>query len=344
LRRPPARGGPRRGTRRLPAVLPVAFAAAVAAAALLAAPGLRGEASQAAPPSAAAQTPADSPVAAAPPAAAPGSGAPASPAPGGVPPAPEGAPPAAATPLTADAWMTRIAEALRIGDTMSAKAHVDVDRPGRSEDFAFDMEMLRGTENGVVRTVMQMQEVGDKNSIVSELVDEPGQPLTSWYWDLRKRRWLAVRGLLPTDPWADTGFRYEDLWLTEPKLRRKGEAHWVEEGGRHWIELWSEPYHYYQRVETRVDPVTGLPVRVRFIDNTGAPIREQRYENVTLVDGRPFPSVVRLRDLMAGGETTVTFGEVRFGRRIPPSFFDRSVMDERIRRGIDPVPEPPDRY
>jgi hypothetical protein len=250
---------------------------------------------------------------------------------------------AAADAHDADYWITRVSEALRIGPTMSAHAHVVVDKPGREEDFAFDMQLLRGREEGTTRTVIEMRQVGDEKSIVTELVEAPGEPLTSWYWDLQKRRWLAIRGLQPTDYFADTPFGYEDLWLTEPAARRRGKARFVEEGGRRLVEIESEPYHYYQRVVTRIDPETGLPVRVRFIDNAGAPIREQHYEQVTLVDGAPFPSVVRLRDLAAGGQTTVTFGDVRFGRRIPPSYFDRSVMDDRLRRGVDAVPEPPDR-
>jgi len=242
----------------------------------------------------------------------------------------------------ADYWITRIADALRIGETMSAHAHVEVNKPAREDDFNFDMQLLRGVEGRSTRTVLEMREAGDTKSIVTELVDTPGEPLTSWYWDLSKRRWIRIRGLQGTDPFADTTFGYEDLWFTEPTPRRKGTAKWVEEGGRRLIEIESEPYHYYLRVVTRIDPESGLPQSVRFIDNTGVPIREQRYEKITLVDGRAFPTVVRLRDIASSSETTVTFGDVHFGRRIPPSYFDLSVMNDRLRRGVDPVPEPPD--
>lgn len=242
----------------------------------------------------------------------------------------------------ADHWITRIAEAFRTGETLSARAHVEVDNPGSEDDFAFDMQMLRAREGETTRTLMEMRQVGDTKSIVTELVDKPGEPLTSWYWDLQKRRWLAVRGLQPTDPFADTTFRYEDLWFTEPAARRSGTAKWVDEEGRRLIEIESAPYHYYLRVLTRIDPESGLPTRVRFIDNTGTPIREQVYEGTTLVEGAPFPSVVRHRDLMSGSETTITYGDMRFGRRIPPSFFDLSVIDDRIKRGADPVPDLPD--
>lgn len=247
--------------------------------------------------------------------------------------------------LSADAWVTRMAGALRLHESMSAHAHVEVDAPGRENDFAFDMQLLRdglGDSPLGRRTVIEMRQVGDTRSIVTELIDTPGQPLTSWYWDIPKRRWLAVKGLIATDPWADTPFRYEDLWLTDPAARRRGKVAVVEEGGRRLVRLESDPYHYYRRVETKLDPESGLPLHVRFVDNTGVPIREQHWEQITLVDGLPFPTVVRLRDLMAGGQTTITFGEVRFGRRVPPSFFDLSVMDDRLRRGADPLPEPPD--
>ena len=242
----------------------------------------------------------------------------------------------------ADHWVTKMAEALRVAATMSAHAHVAVDKPGRDDDFSFDMQMLRDVEGGSTRTIIEMREVGDTKSIVNEVVDTPGEPLTSWYWDLQKRRWIRVRGILGTDPFADTTFAYEDLWLTEPAPRRSGRAKWVEENGRRLVEIESDPYHYYLRVVTRVDPESGLPLQVRFIDNTGVPVREQHYEKITLVDGRAFPSVVRLRDLAKNSETTITFGDVRFGRRIPPSYFDLSTIDDRMRRGADPLPEPPD--
>lgn len=242
----------------------------------------------------------------------------------------------------ADHWITRIAEAMRIGETLSAQTHVEVNHPGSEDDFAFDMHLLRARDGETTRTLMEMRQVGDTKSIVTELVEKPGEPLTSWYWDLQKRRWLAVRGLQPTDPFADTTFRYEDLWFTDPAARRSGKAKWVDDGGRRLVEIESEPYHYYLRVVTRIDPENGLPVLVRFIDNTGTPIREQLYERLTLVDGAPFPSVVRHRDLTTGSETTMTYGDMHFGRRIPPSFFDLSSIDDRIKRGIDPVPDPPE--
>jgi hypothetical protein len=57
-----------------------------------------------------------------------------------------------------------------------------------------------------------------------------------------------------------------------------------------------------------------------------------------MVDGKPFPKVVRIRDLMSGAESVVTWERVEFGRRIPPSLLDLSALANRIRKGVDPVP------
>lgn len=250
--------------------------------------------------------------------------------------------------LDADQWATRIADALRVGATLSGRAHMRVERPG-DPPLEFRFDVLRQPWRGGTRSVFEMQEQGDPQSVVSELVVQPGEPMVNWYWDLQKRRWLAVRGLLATDPWADSDFRHEDLWLTDPVERRRGTVREVEEGGRRYVEIHSEPYHYYGRVETRVDPATALPVRIRFVDVTGAPIREQLFESLEVVDGRPFPKVIRLRELQTHQESVLTWERVEFGRKIPPSFLDLSALHDRITKGVDPVPldalpelQPPD--
>jgi len=243
---------------------------------------------------------------------------------------------------SADQWVTRMAEALRVGASLAATAHVEARRPG-DDDLSFDMQVLRDAHGGGMRTLFEMREKGDSGSAVSELLVMPGEPLTNWYWDLRKRRWLSVKGLLPTDPFADTLFRYEDLWLADPAARRQGSVRFVEEDGRRFAEIESLPYHYYQRVVTRIDPETGLPLHVRFYDTTGTPIREQRYESVTVIDGKPFPTVVRLKDLVSGAESVLTWKTVRFGASIPENTFDLSAIDDRIRKGVEPVPLGADR-
>jgi hypothetical protein len=242
--------------------------------------------------------------------------------------------PAARSP---DEWHTRIAEALRVEEAMAGRARMHVEGlHERDLDFSFDL--LRQPWREGTRTVFEMREGGSDQSVVSELVVEPDEPMVNWFWDVQKRRWLAVKGLLATDPFADTLFRHEDLWLTDPIARRSGTVREVDHEGRRLIELSSAPYHYYLRVETRVDPETALPVRIRFVDNTGAPIREQRFESVQLVNDKPFPMVVRLRDLVGGAESVLTWERVEFDKRIPPSFLDLSVLHDRITKGVDPVP------
>jgi hypothetical protein len=247
--------------------------------------------------------------------------------------------------LDADQWSTRVAEALRVDATLSGRARMRIERRG-DPPLEFTFDVLRQPWRGGMRAVFEMQEHGDPKSIVSELVVERGEPMVNWYWDVQKRRWLYVKGLIATDPWADSDFRHEDLWFTDPVARRRGKVREVEEDGRRFVELHSEPYHYYGRVETRIDPETALPVRIRFIDVTGALIREQLFESVELVGGRPHPKVVRVRELQTGNESVITWDRLEFDRKIPPSFLDLSVLHDRITKGVDPVPldalpEPP---
>jgi hypothetical protein len=238
---------------------------------------------------------------------------------------------------SADEWCSRVADALRVEAAMAAHARMVVKEPGE-RDFVFGFDMLRRPSRSDVRTVFEMQEEGDPRAAVMQLVVARGQPLVNWWWDIQKRRWLFVKGIQATDPFADSLFRYEDLWLTDPAERRRGAVRWVEADGRRFLELESEPYHYYLRVVTRVDPDSALPVAVRFFDNTGAPIREQRFEAVETIDGRPFPKVVRLRDLVTGAESVLTYERIEFRKGIPPSFVDRSVLHDRITKGVDPLP------
>jgi hypothetical protein len=239
--------------------------------------------------------------------------------------------------LDADGWCTRVAAALRAAAPLAGHATVHVVVP-HEPDFDFEMDVLRGSDHDTTRTVFEMREKGDTHSVVSELVAAPGAPLVRWYWDIRQERWVSIRGVEPTDRWADTLFRHEDLWLADPAARRTGSVRWVEDGGRRYVELTSEPYLYYQRVVTRIDPETDLPVTVRFYDNTGAPIREEVFEAVEPVDGHPFPKRVRLRDLMGGGESVVQWDHLDFATPIPPDFFDLGVLNDRIVKGVDPIP------
>ena len=223
---------------------------------------------------------------------------------------------------------------------MAARGRVDVDEPGKRR-WGFTFEWLRLDEKKRVRTVFEMRELGAPESVYSELVARPGESLVNWYWNVRTRRFARISGILATDRFAETIFRYEDLWLADPGGRRSGEVAWVEDDGRRWIEISSEPYHYYQRVVTRVDPETALPVGIRFYDVTGAPIREMRYAKVEEVDGRPFPKRIEIQDLSTGAASVLEWEEVYFRKRIPLSFFELDEIDNRIRKGVDPVPVPP---
>jgi hypothetical protein len=245
---------------------------------------------------------------------------------------------AAEEPLEADAWITRTRGALA-PSPMSGRADVHV-RDARGREFDFTVEWLRPVVDASGRrTLFEMREPGTPESVVSQLVEAPGEPLVNWVFDLQSRRFVRYRGLLATDRFAGTLFRFEDLALADPEGRRGGEARWHESGGRRLVRLESGPYHYYARVVTFIDPASALPVRVEFYDHTGTRIREESFEEVREWNGRPFPSRLLARDLVTGEETSLTVKQVLFAP-VRDSSLDLGLISDRLRRGLDPVPVP----
>lgn len=247
------------------------------------------------------------------------------------------APIAAEEPPEPDAWVTRARGALA-PSPMSGRADVHV-RDARGREFDFTVEWLRPADTSGRRTLFEMREPGTPESVVSQLVEAPGEPLVNWVFDLRTRRFVRYRGLLATDRFAGTLFRFEDLALADPEGRRGGAARWHESEGRRLVRLESGPYHYYARVETLIDPASALPVRVDFYDHTGVRIREERFEEVRDWNGRPFPSRILARDHVTGEETSLTVKQALFAP-VRNSSLDLGLVSDRLRRGLDPVPVP----
>jgi hypothetical protein len=244
---------------------------------------------------------------------------------------------AAEEPAPPDTWITRTRTALA-PSPMSGRADLHV-RDVKGREFDFTVEWLRPADEEGRRTLFEMREAGAAQSVVSQLIEKPGEPLVNWVFDLLSRRFVRYEGFLVTDRFAGSLFRFEDLGLADPQGRRGGEARWHEEGGRRLVRLESGPYHYYARVVTLLEPGSGLPLRVEFYDHTGAKIREEHFEEVRDWDGRPFPSRMRARDHVTGEETRLTVTQALFGP-VRGSALDLGLIADRLRRGLDPVPVP----
>jgi hypothetical protein len=234
--------------------------------------------------------------------------------------------------MTPAQWLARANEALLAGESLRARARI-VTRDRFGGEWVDEFVLIRASYDGATRTLIEVvaPEVGKGTAY--EIVARPGEPVERWVWLPSLRRLRKVIGVRRTDPFLGTEFSYEDLGLVLPAERaddRVRRVTQVGEGADRVLEIQSPPYHYYQRVVTRIDPDTYLPVRVDFYDRAGQLFRQQRFEGVETVEGMPFPMRITMEDLITGTRSVLEFESIEPGVEIPESRFAESV----IRRGI----------
>jgi hypothetical protein len=235
-------------------------------------------------------------------------------------------------------WISRANAALLPGDSMLARAQIVTHDPlgGTSHDV---LDMARVSEGDATRTLIEVEAPEAGAGTTYEIVARPGRPLERWVWLPELRRLRKIFGVQRTDPFLGTEFTYEDLGLALPVERRAGVARRVGEPPHRLLELESPPYHYYSRVVTRIDPATNLPTTVSFYDRAGQLFREQRFGEVRQIDGRPFPTVIAVRDVQTGAYSVLTFQSVRFDVDIPPQRFSESALRRHLRRAGEALPD-----
>jgi hypothetical protein len=253
-------------------------------------------------------------------------------------------PPSAAPPGSAEPWIERMLGALRLGDTLAARirAHT-VDHTLSKRDVV--IEILRDARGPTMRTLVEVRDAHDDDKIrpvVFRIDTAQDGSVVSWIWDIRWRQFVRMSGLDGTENFDGTHFHLEDLGFTGLRERRTGSARELPEGGV--VEITSGAYQHYGRVETRIDRVTGLPLRTHIYDGTGARIWEIDYEGVESIGGRALPTRMRAKNPMTRERSTLEWAQIAVGVRIPDEVFDLERLDAVIRRGGDPIelPERPE--
>jgi hypothetical protein len=241
----------------------------------------------------------------------------------------------------ADAWIGRMNEALLPGRSMTAKAVLTTTDPsGAFDRVAFDFARLTDPQ-GVHRTLIEVTAPESGKGVVYQVIARPGHPLESWVWLPAVGRLRRIVGIHRTDHFLGSEFTYEDVGLAAPSERRRGEVREVTEDGRRWIVLESPPYHYYGRVQTYLDPATGMPQRVVYYDRAGQPFRKQRFEAIREIGGHRFPTEIEIEDNLTGTTSRLVFSHVEFDVEIPVSRYDESIVGRKLRGGWPPdVPAP----
>ena len=95
------------------------------------------------------------------------------------------------------------------------------------------------------------------------------------------------------------------------------------------VEVTSGAYHYFGRVETRIDRASGLPLRTHIYDGTGARIWEIDFDGVETIAGRRFPTRMRARNPVTHELSTLEWSQIAVGLRVPDEAFDLAIANVR---------------
>lgn len=239
-------------------------------------------------------------------------------------------------PLSAASWIDRSNDAIAPTSSMTARARLTTRSDYQAETVDV-LDVVRARFGDTTRTLIQVQAPQAGEGTVYEIVARPGQPIERWTWLPELRRLRKIVGVGRTDSFLGTAFDYEDLGLVSPDERGEGGATRTVEDGRPVIEVDSDPYHYYERVVTYIDPETKLPTSVLFYDRAGQLFREEHFGGVRTIDGHPFPTEIRIRDRLTGDESTLAFESVRFGADVPERVFSESVIRKKLAAWPVPV-------
>jgi hypothetical protein len=243
--------------------------------------------------------------------------------------------------MSADGWIERMNEALLPGRSMTAKAVLSTTDPsGATNRVDFDFARLTD-ELGIHRTLIEVTAPDFWKGIVYQIIARPGEPLESWVWSPAVGRLRRIIGVHRTGEFLGSEFTYEDLGLVAPLERRSGEVTKVVEEGKTWVLLVSGPYHYYGRVQSYLDPDTGMPHRIVFYDRDGRRFREERFREIQKFGDHRFPTVIEVKDELTGTSSRLVFHGVKFDVDIPPTLYTESIVRQKLRSGWQPhVPAP----
>ena len=242
-------------------------------------------------------------------------------------------------PGSAAPWVERMVEALRAGDTLAARIHAHtVDHTESERDVV--IELLRDARGPTMRTLVEIRDPEDAaiRPAVFRIDSLADGTVVTWVWDIRWHQFVRTAGLEGTEPFDGTHFRLEDLGVTGLAPRRSGIAQERPDQGT--VELRSEPYHHYGRVETELDAITHLPRRTVIYDATDARIWEIVFEGVETIGGHPLPTRMRAENPVTLERSTLDWVQVAVGLPVTDELFDLERLDAVIRHGGDPIELP----
>lgn len=205
-----------------------------------------------------------------------------------------------------------------------------------SEEVQWVGRMARTVIDGEKRTLLVMLEPPDIKA-TAFLVQERK--------DATDQMWLylppidRIRQIIPVETYQQflgTDFTYADLGFVDrhghyrllDKEKHKGKQTYK-------IEFVPTNQWYYSRIITWVDAETYLPLQREFYDVANKLWRTQTFDQMMVIDGKPTPLRIEMKDLQQGTSTIFTMSKVQYNEKIPETLFD--PMQLRVAAAQAPI-------
>jgi hypothetical protein len=131
-------------------------------------------------------------------------------------------------------------------------------------------------------------------------------------------------------PWMGSDFSNDDL-VKQSSLRNDYSHRLGTDGKDGLMHIVSTPKSnaavVWGRVESWIEPETGIPHRQLYFDEAGVAVREMSFSDVREMDGRQLPLLWEMRPLDEKGKRTqVLIRQIEYDRELDPAWFTQRQL------------------
>jgi hypothetical protein len=225
---------------------------------------------------------------------------------------------------SAQIWLERMRAALAPSSSAQARATLETS-DGLEAGSVIQMNVSRHTSPLEKRTLMELTQPDAAKGTVYEVVADREGSLERWEYLPAVRRLRRTAGIHRSDLFMGTEFSYEALDFTGSRERVHGSVDWVRDEGRSLVQVTSSGPSS-GKVVTLIEPMTALPVRITFFEESGELARVQEFGRVETIQGHRVPTVVVMRDVRSGSTSTLSLQDIQFDVAVPNEISERDEV------------------
>jgi len=234
-----------------------------------------------------------------------------------------------AAPLNAREIMTRMKAALEPPRPSLRTVEFIVHSEDGHENRWLGREARKHGPNGD-RVLLVMVEPPDLRGTALLIRERPDAPDEQWMWTPAVRR---VRMLYPINafhPFLFTDFTYADLGFVDLRARSLKLEGTEQRDGRSIYRVVEVPQSrwYYSRIVDWIAADDLLPIQRNYYSPSGELWKTMYFENVTIVQGVPTPTRLRMEDRKEGSYTELRIKKVTYDAEIPEAVFEPSALPD----------------